>query len=73
MESKTAVSIFLSLYHSCGEVPDARWLLPFPMQLVCRCINLLETSSCSRAQDVCESRDGSPGLPSLINLRFMWT
>ena len=27
----------------------------------------------SRAQELCESRGGHPGLPSLINLRFLWT
>ena len=26
-----------------------------------------------RVQDLCESRGGRPGLPSLINLRFLWT
>ena len=26
-----------------------------------------------RAQELCESGDGRPGLPSLINLRFLWT
>ena len=26
-----------------------------------------------RAQELCESRDGRPGLPSLISLRFLWT
>ena len=26
-----------------------------------------------RAQEVCESRGGRPGLSSLINLRFLWT
>ena len=26
-----------------------------------------------RAQELCESRGGHPGLPSLINLRFLWT
>ena len=26
-----------------------------------------------RAQELCESRGGRPGLPSLINLRFLWT
>ena len=26
-----------------------------------------------RAQELCESRSGRPGLPSLINLRFLWT
>ena len=25
-----------------------------------------------RAQELCESRGGRPGLPSLINLRFLW-
>ena len=75
MESKTAVCPYFCLYtnHSCGEAPDARWLLPFPMQSVWRCINLLETSSCSRVQELCESRGGRPGLPSLISLRFLWT
>ena len=28
---------------------------------------------CFRAQELCESRGGRPGLPSLINLRFLWT
>ena len=27
----------------------------------------------SRAQELCESRGGRPGLPSLVNLRFLWT
>ena len=26
-----------------------------------------------RVQELCESRGGRPGLPSLINLRFLWT
>ena len=26
-----------------------------------------------RAQELCERRGGRPGLPSLINLRFLWT
>ena len=26
-----------------------------------------------RAQELCENRGGRPGLPSLINLRFLWT
>ena len=26
-----------------------------------------------RAQEVCESGGGRPGLPSLLNLRFLWT
>ena len=26
-----------------------------------------------RAQELCESRGGRPGLPSLIILRFLWT
>ena len=26
-----------------------------------------------RAQELCESRSGRPGLPSLISLRFLWT
>ena len=27
----------------------------------------------NRAQELCESRGGRPGLPSLIRLRFLWT
>ena len=27
---------------------------------------------CSRAQELCESHGGCPGLPSLISLRFLW-
>ena len=27
----------------------------------------------NRAQELCESRGGRPGLPSLINLQFLWT
>ena len=38
---------------------------------------LLETRwfalSLFRAQELCESRGGRPGLPTLINLRFLWT
>ena len=26
-----------------------------------------------RAQELCKSRGGRPGLPSLISLRFVWT
>ena len=26
-----------------------------------------------RVQDLCESRGGRPGLPSLISLQFLWT
>ena len=26
-----------------------------------------------RDQELCESRDGRPGLPSLISLQFLWT
>ena len=26
-----------------------------------------------RAQELCKSRGGRPGLPSLISLRFLWT
>ena len=33
----------------------------------------LNNKSTSRAQELCESRGGRPGLPSLINLRFLWT
>ena len=31
------------------------------------------TPQWNRAQELCESRGGSPGLPSLISLRFLWT
>ena len=27
----------------------------------------------NRAQELCESRGGRPGLPSLTNLQFLWT
>ena len=27
----------------------------------------------NRAQELCESRGGRPGLPSLISLWFLWT
>ena len=30
-------------------------------------------SAVDRAQELCESRGGRPGLPSLISLGFMWT
>ena len=33
----------------------------------------LVCDSDDRAQEVCESRGGRPGLPSLISLRFLWT
>ena len=31
------------------------------------------THQLNRAQELCESRGGRPGLPSLISLRFLWT
>ena len=31
------------------------------------------TESNNRAQEYCESRGERPGLPSLLNLRFLWT
>ena len=30
-------------------------------------------SEVGRTQELCKSRGGNPGLPSLINLRFLWT
>ena len=39
-----------------------------------RCIKATNKDGYSlRAQELCESRGGRPGLPSLINLRFLWT
>ena len=39
-----------------------------------RCIKATNKHGYSlRAQELCESRGGRPGLPSLINLRFLWT
>ena len=35
-------------------------------------INLLFPAQ-YRVQELCESRGGRPGLPSLISLRFLWT
>ena len=32
-----------------------------------------EPSTCHRVQELCESRGGRPGLPSPVNLRFLWT
>ena len=34
---------------------------------------MLVTQRYDRAQELCESRDGRPGLPSLISLWFVWT
>ena len=33
----------------------------------------LVKDSLVRVQELCESRGGHPGLPPLINLRFLWT
>ena len=38
---------------------------------VCICQALLH--NLFRVQELCESRGGRPGLPSLISLRFPWT
>ena len=34
---------------------------------------VLFTVTTCRAQELCESRGGRPGLPSLISLQFLWT
>ena len=33
----------------------------------------LSMDTITRAQELCESQGGHPGLPSLISLRFLWT
>ena len=38
-----------------------------------RHIKVIHNNISSRAQELCESRGGRPGLPSLISLRFLWT
>ena len=38
-----------------------------------RYINSTGATPSSGAQDLCESRGGRPGFPSLISLRFLWT
>ena len=38
-----------------------------------RLIGYIFEETDSRAQELCESRGGRPWLPSLINLRFLWT
>ena len=34
---------------------------------------LQQQQDVGRAKELCESRGGRPGLPSLISLRFLWT
>ena len=52
--------------------------------MLCDLLTLVEAPSAYRIKDgflfffsfsheLCESRGGHPGLPSLINLRFLWT
>ena len=41
--------------------------------LNCTMIWLQGTASHTDPQELCESRGGRPGLPSLISLRFLWT
>ena len=36
-------------------------------------LQCLGFKSALRALELCESRGGRPGLPSLINLQFLWT
>ena len=36
-------------------------------------VNQCFEAALHRGQELCESRGGRPGLPSLINLRFLWT
>ena len=38
-----------------------------------RCIENQKSNCAFRVQQLCESRGGRPGLPSLISLRFLWT
>ena len=45
----------------CGETDEIAYIAP------------PDGNSLIRAQELCESRGGRPGLPSLISLRFLWT
>ena len=54
------------------ELPPRRyWLGPRSQEVPPRRRRFLMLHS--RAQELCESRGGRPGLPSLISLRFLWT
>ena len=50
-----------------GRFPAARTMN------VCKYKSMIWTTRSSRVQELCESRGGRPGRPSLINLRFLWT
>ena len=65
------------LYHSlcvqsfedwrCGGNGSLRWTLENDYRGCCA------IQTFRKAQELCESRGGRPGLPSLISLRFLWT
>ena len=85
--SDHAVSHLSDVYvqWSCYKPPPFNWLLMIKKSFFVAVSLYLRPVDCDgivlslthpsihRAQELCESRGGCPGLPSLISLRFLWT
>ena len=81
--SASHVLIFFTLRHICSSFFPIGQPLTFPAQVDIlfkrshlRSFfsgNIFIGECIFRAQELCESRGGRPGLPSLLNLRFLWT
>ena len=56
-----------------SRLPVSNYSSPFTESLTQLAQLLRNGKSIFRAQELCESRGGRPGLTSLINLRFLWT
>ena len=51
----------------------ATGIISFKVRVIFLRLSSLNAVENFRAQELCESRGGRPGLPSLINLRVLWT
>ena len=62
-----------SVLHSMTRVVFGRTKLNHTREVGSRIYTRSGPILTERAQELCESRGGRPGLPSLISLRFLWT
>ena len=61
----------ISLTPMPGRLEGDALLTSVQSEILYSVVSLVQ--SVLRTQELCESRGGRPGLPSLINLRFLWT
>ena len=76
-QSSQRLTSSVFLFQSSGAVCKSRWpsWAPVPNKPTVS-VDVKQHSTkiyFYRAQELCESRGGRPGLPSLISLRFLWT